>query len=29
MQFLKNAQFNSQYENRTQRLIEALKLLDN
>ena len=27
--FLKNAQFNSQYENRTQRLIEALELLDN
>ena len=29
MQFLKNAQFNSQYENRTQRLIEALELQDN
>ena len=27
--FLKNAQFNSQYENRTQRLIEALELLGN
>ena len=29
MQFLKNAQFNSQCENRTPRLMETLELLDN
>ena len=28
MQFLKNAQFNCQYENRTPRLMDALELLD-